>query len=558
MTVYNITSKANSFLQKAQSLFTGPRVVVDNRTDLKFAEQTEISRHDHHNLEVKLLTQSVDHRLESALDIFLFVPGSFQLSRWAKSDLQNDFRSRLRLAVPIQSDEGHAAVEDAKRRLREALENRAARGALFEAEVVDDLSEHTKEVGAVIGETLKQLSVRHSNRFRMAHALTEDIASSVLTLREVHDGLLGTARMVASLREILEIPGPERDPTVALLDEFISHLYVQYLGSLRSAMDAMKTVHERFQSPLYFSARADLDRRLNQLQKAEADYRGRFARVPERARDSAEMEHCVLRLSQLKKFFQSRMFLDISRKNTRRRISETTAALGAACAALWAAFAKQFEDPHRFRPDSRGALVLSIGILIYVLKDRVKEWTKTTANQRANRWIPDFAQQLIADGRTIGAIREWFYFRKLKTLPGALRRLRSRAYRSEIEGGLPEEIFHYQRKHSVQPGSLSRAQTGWALQESIRINVERYLKHMDDPFKELAVLDSSGRLSQFRSHRVYDFYIGIHSTLFLQTREFWEWPGHSARHPVGELTRLYRVILDKKGIDRVEEIGSTV
>jgi hypothetical protein len=557
LTVVNLTSRANLIFQKAHRLFAKPRVIVEKDSVPSYFEQTELTRHDHHNLEVKMLTQAVHHSVDSTLDVFLFVPGSFQLSRWSKMELQSDFRSRLRLAVPLQSEEGNAAIEDAKRRLRQTLEQLASPD--MDAELlVDCLTDHAKEVGAVTSETLKQLSQRHRTRFRLAHALTGDVVSCVLGLREVQAGLAGTSELVNSIREILCAPTDGQNPVLSLLDEFISHLYVQYLGSFRSAVEAMHPIHERFQAPIYFSARAELETKLLQLQKREAEYRAHFPQVLEKAKGDAEREHQVLRLSQLKKFFQSRMFLDISRKDPRRRLTETAAALGAACAALWAAIAKQFEDPHRFETSSRGMILLSVGILIYVLKDRVKEWTKTTANQRANRWIPDFAQQLIADGRTIGAIREWFYFRKLKTLPGALRRLRSRAYRSEIEGGLPEEIFHYQRKHSVQPGSLSRAQTGWALQESIRINVERYLKHMDDPFKELAVLDSSGRLSQFRSHRVYDFYIGIHSTLFLQTREFWEWPGHSARHPVGELTRLYRVILDKKGIDRVEEIGSTV
>src|SRR5687768_6434322 len=83
--------------------------------------RSNIARHDHHNIEIKVLSQLGDRPSVVETEVFLFVPRSFELRSTGKLDLLKDFRSRVRLALPYADEIGAAALNNSLRHLSSCL-----------------------------------------------------------------------------------------------------------------------------------------------------------------------------------------------------------------------------------------------------------------------------------------------------------------------------------------------------------------------------------------------------------------------------------------------------
>ena len=79
-----------------------------------------------------------------------------------------------------------------------------------------------------------------------------------------------------------------------------------------------------------------------------------------------------------------------------------------------------------------------------------------------------------------------------------------------------------------------------AVLEVLRVNLRRYLKFMDDPIKEISFLDEEGNVCFHKTKKVYHVYVGIN----------WE---PKCGHPIFQ---NYKIVLNKKGIQRVELLAS--
>jgi hypothetical protein len=319
----------------------------------------------------------------------------------------------------------------------------------------------------------------------------------------------------------------------------LSNDYVQYLGKIHAAMQEVAAVSkEKADCEAYREAWVLFETTLRSYQREEAAYREKFKHRLEKAVSVADQEYSVMRLSLLKKFFQSRMFVDVTWHSPSMRFLETTAILGTAVAGLlWAVV--WIYRPESLQTTNQGALVLAFAVIAYVLRDRIKDRAKHSLHRRLQKILPDSDRHLAADGRDIGNVKEWIRLLKKRQLPDPIRAHRAGASRGEMDRDLPEDVLHV-RKHFRILGSR---EPGWALQENTRLNLERYLKYMDDPMKELAVLHEDGELSRMRSRRVYHF----HLVLVLSATS-----GKTAAH---SSRQVYRIVIDKKGIDRLEKVN---
>ena len=62
----------------------------------------QISRHDHHNLEIKSVIEFARIPQKITTEVFLYFPKSFEIGLVGKPELAKDFRTRLRLSMPTQ------------------------------------------------------------------------------------------------------------------------------------------------------------------------------------------------------------------------------------------------------------------------------------------------------------------------------------------------------------------------------------------------------------------------------------------------------------------------
>lgn len=481
-----------------------------------------VTRHDHHNIEVKTVSDLGSAPSVVETDIYLFAPKTFELGNIGKDELIEDFRSRMRLASPVIGEQGAVAFEQALTDLRECIQSFESHQASRNpsAEIADPLCEKIldsiRELSTVVLGTLKHGASEHTRQFFLSHSLltTDDVCVGGLRLlaanvRSVHD-------MILRVRLVCQSKFEAPTAMFSTFDEFLSQSYVQYLGTIRAEVDRLQKP-ENVKAQPYVAERELLESILNDFQTEEAAYRSTQLIVPQGDEETdLDRERRLLRLSQLKKFFQSKSFVDITREHGTKKVTESMAAIGTAIAAILAAIAAFIFDHYsRSSAALNGLFVFGAGgagVLFYVLRDRMKDRAKSHLQATAQKFLPDFEQQLLAQSKKIGKVKEWFRLRETKALPKEILQMRHSAAAHEMEKRLPEDVLHCRRIQEVNASLLiskGDATSSRSLHENTRINVERYLKHMDDPFKELTELDSSGRFRQSRSHRVYHFYLCV-------------------------------------------------
>jgi hypothetical protein len=238
----------------------------------------------------------------------------------------------------------------------------------------------------------------------------------------------------------------------------------------------------------------------------------------------------MVRMHHLKKFFQSKTFIEVTHQAARARISESSAALGAFCAGMCGMVAEQFGQNTPLVSSSSSFWFIAIPALIYVLRDRIKDWAKAGFQRRASAFFPDLEKALMADGKRIGTSREWFRVMDFSDLPAEVQQARRCVDDPVGHPFVPEEAIHWKQEQKLEAVEDSK----WSLTETIRLNLDRYLKLLDDPLKEITLLDDSGALVQCLSRRVYHFHLML---------------CFDRQSP-----SIYRVIVDKQGIDRVEYV----
>lgn len=77
------------------------------------------------------------------------------------------------------------------------------------------------------------------------------------------------------------------------------------------------------------------------------------------------------------------------------------------------------------------------------------------------------------------------------------------------------------------------------MQETLRINIQRYLKFLDDPMKDITVLDQRGRFTRKTSSKMYYFYAVV------------KYATQSNGNDTEKQMHLYRIVLNKNGIQKV-------
>ncbi|MES2857258.1 MAG: hypothetical protein V4692_15420 [Bdellovibrionota bacterium] len=518
-----------------------------------------VTRHDHHNIEIKTVCELGTAPSTVETDIYLFIPRNFELHGISKSDVAKDFRSRMRLSTAVDGEQGIAAFESALYSLKASL-NRLE-SALQEGAPVFDLShplceellEATRDLCGVVAGTLKHASSEHVRLFFLSHTLltTEDACVNGLSalahnVQSVHDRI-SLVRQTAQSRQAMPAA------VFAISDEYISQLYVQYLAMIRAET-------ERLQRPANFTAQAyevsrrKLEKLLDVFQTEEAKYRSKFGAPAGKVESELERERRLVRLSHLKKFFQSKSFVDITREHSAAKFGESTATAGTAVAGIAYMILLQFSQS---RVAMSGFFFFFVGVVLYVLRDRLKDWAKNHFQVTASKFLPDFEQQLVAHDKKIGSIKEWLFIRGAKDLPDEISRLRREASSHEMEKRLFEDVIHCHKIQDVDTMSMqshgSKSAMSRSLHENTRVNFERYLKHMDDPFKELTDLDSEGRFMQALSHRVYHFYLIIRTVSIPKEKRLDKFTVQTVQ-PRREQTLVYRIVLDKNGVVRLEDL----
>ena len=547
----------------------------------------QVSRHDHHNLEIKSVVEFAREPQKITTEVFLYFPKSFEIGLVGKNELAKDFRTRLRLSMPTQhgfEDENFlsalAHLKQANSRFEIETMASTAMGVEVPADLREGLLEASKDLAAIAAERLKRFSHEHGLEFFVSQSLLATPTSRSNGFDLLAKNLQEVRRKIELMRDAMRSRSEEGRQLNSLLDEYTSQLYVQYLGAVHNEL-------QRFESELKAeaegpaiemieengstidghagceSARLRVRQLLFALQEDEAVYRKTKCWSFDSETD-IERERHLMRLSQLKKFFQSKTFVDVAKTQAAQRLNESTALVGTAVAAITAAILEQFGRKNVATLASQGLMVVGLGVILYVLRDRMKDWARHKLQEKAMVLIPDFETILVAGKKRFGLSREWLHILPSKSVDAEVTEARHTDAVVERSLRLPEDVLYLRRVFFLDAG-FDAADHTRSLHENVRLNLDRHLKFMDDPFKDLTDLEADGRFVLSRSHRVYHFHMVTRTTLltgpYAKPSRLRVWKhavmailGMKPKLPAPDRTEIsaHRVVLDKSGIVRVE------
>lgn len=190
---------------------------------------------------------------------------------------------------------------------------------------------------------------------------------------------------------------------------------------------------------------------------------------------------------------------------------------------------------------------VALAVFLYIIKDRIKEGFKTFYSKQAHRWFPDYSTEITSfKGYKVGQLKENFAFIQPDQLPHGFLRIRNHYFHEELQAlHRHETIIQYKREVVLNP--TLKYQEGRRREMTIifRLNIHRFLQKASNAFQANLTLDTyTQEISERLLPKVYHLNLIIRNSYLQENLT-----------PKVEI-KTYRVVVDKNGIKRVEQIKS--
>ncbi|HEY9900264.1 MAG TPA: hypothetical protein V6D00_13910 [Pantanalinema sp.] len=485
-----------------------------------------------------------DGRVRFRVDAFFFLPSSLGVSAlsYGKDDFFKDVLSYLRFKTP---DLDSQALADPLNPLSPLNVLSFNLKQLVELPVPDPALEtstvhEAKLLGCILIANWRDLRkqartlVKALSRFaRPTPGFAEAIADLRLRLEAEHALLMryrGLRRAYTDNQASL--PGAVLD-ALRVVDEYLTYRFDENLGK----------IHEAF-SPLGDAA-AELEERLRWLGSYEALYRQEEGFVCLSSSDLQSFERYTYRTGALKKHLAEVLFLDVQTVREVRRYRGLVAALGAGLAAFWSTLGDRNVNV-QLHGVSTAALILIV-VLVYILKDRIKEFFKDYVATQVQRLLPD-QRMTITDPMTrqrIGSCRQTVRYERKRRLAADIRRVREFTHTIDLDEAREEEVLSYRHDMTLEARRIHATHSRrMHVKHILRYSVANLLRRLSDPHVKVSRFNPrTGRFEVVMAPKVY------HVNVVFRV---------AAIGPDGRLAdpvyHRLRVILNKDGIDRVEKV----
>jgi hypothetical protein len=506
----------------------------------------EVTARDQRTIEVRqvfMLPQVLGEEVSYHTDLWFHFPPGFGISpaTFSVDNFYRDAQVHLRLHAPSLTLHDLADLDHPGHpgtRLRNLLPR------LLSADVPPAAALETlaKAYGAELADAVTS-SVRHARQQLDA----QDAPGFLVTLErldvDVQQVLGAMRRLRAKARAHKTVAPPNLLPALAFADEYATSVIDERLAELCHAADRATCLHTGEATAL--RARLSLLRTAGFVYAHRCDQGfavlhsglGQSHSDDDRAHD----EYVTYRLGLLKKEMQRALYLDTRAAPADPFVRNSAAMVAAGLAATWATLA-QVPLLQEGLSTGQSGLLFGAAVGAYVLKDRIKEWTRVTLTKRFLRW--DHDRHIIADALTLaglggvsGRAQERLHYCKDDELPAEVRAVRA-AVRT-VPGVSPEreQVLHYERKVSFAAEDATPP-AGLGAQELFRLSLDEIVKRLDDPVDPLAYFDASRQSFVVRAMpKVY------HLNLIVRLSR-----------PQQSWLERYRVVVNQSGILRIEHV----
>lgn len=237
----------------------------------------------------------------------------------------------------------------------------------------------------------------------------------------------------------------------------------------------------------------------------------------------------------LNKFVIDPLLLNTSRSAVDQRYKNLITGLPAAIAMLiyMILFTWQW---HYFIVNSEPFILLTV--IIYVMKDRIKEELRLISYQQAARWFSDYTTEIHSNSIDLGTLRESFTFIQESKVSPKILETRNQEFHGVLKRfKRPEQIIYY-KKNVVLTEKLQTLETRfYGLNLIFRLDIHHFLNKAEDAYQQTLTLDPETKMiRRVQLPRVYHINIIMKTTL-----------GKNGTPRISK----YRLIVDKSGIKRV-------
>lgn len=500
-----------------------------------------LSIRDPRTLEIRQflpLPRGRDEQYLHTLDAYFYFPRSFGISAetWSQADFYRDAEIFMRLHAPgielseladLDSDQNPGAA--LRRQLPLLLSDNAPRASslaklaqLYSAELAD------AAVGAV--EKLRQQVVQ------AAESRQTDQLGAVLerTCADLLAALGSVRRLRAKIAAFRALEPPELPQALAFAEEYASAVIDQELSELPALIEQLPGLRDGQATAARL--RVVVSRTLAQInrRRLEQGFATPWGDAP---------EYFSYRIGLLKAELERALHIDTRQRASDPFIRNSAAMVAAGLAATWAVLAQVPFIGNDVTRDHQ-VLFISVAVLAYVLKDRIKEWTRQVLSSRILPW--DHDREIIGDaisrvgfGAFSGRARERVRYVGESQIPAEIGALRT-AHRT-VRGVTTEteQILHY-RRHLLFTSGTTPVPAGFGVQGLLRLSLDEILRRLDDPVELVRFYDyKTGRFSGAELPKVHHMNLVLHAV--------------DPQVRVRTLMRV-RVVVNQRGVVRLDPV----
>lgn len=457
-------------------------------------------------------------------EFYLFIPNTLQINEdsYPQSLFYRDQTNLIRYKTPSFT-------------LKELSNNPLS--PLVELQKIPRLPSDEKKLEVIV-DKLKLLG----NTIRSA--LREEIYFLINSLLKNESIFPRLEQMCAELTELWETFLSLQKKWISLLEKKEGRKQLLYVNEFIS-----NTIHYYFIGLLEkLRESASLDREKSDslicaMLVQEGQRRKIFLQEPTlKGKDTIHNEFILYRSRLLDNFVLDTLLLNTVRSSLDTRFRNLIGAISAGIAMLFFLIFFAWQGK-LFLINSLSFILLTV--LLYVIKDRLKEGFKTLSYRQFSKWFYDYSTEIRSPDNRIylGKLKEAVSFIQEKRIPENIKRIRNREFHAILETvHRPEQVIYYKRQLILFGNSLRTDPQKNALNILFRFSIEDFLRKADDPFHDYVDLNlETFQLSKTKLPKVYHLNIIMRGTF--SEKGLWK-----------EELKKFRLILDHNGIKRVEHL----
>ena len=418
------------------------------------------------------------------MNTWIFVPNSLDINaaKYSKDDFYRDLKSVVRLITPSYSL--HDLANDEQLLPNQSLIS-SFNEILGEPDETQDLFHSIKMYCAIAKSAFRDECAAVSQQ----SDATERIESC---LHFLENGSKIVNRFRNLLDKLKDQEGSERTKQVfAYGDEFLSNVLEKYAYRLRDSI--------RLDHPEDYP---ELEAHFKDILLPERAYREQQGYLSVKTDDTHSNEDFVFRASLLKKFSESDLYLNATKRKNTFLVEQILYSLAAGAAMVVATLSSFFFQQRygNFTLPFLIALVIS-----YMFKDRLKDWLRLIFARRVSNKVFDTRTDFRIKGRYIGWSKDSVDFVDSDTILPEVMELRNRNPLFAEVSGKDEKVLLFRKKVQLWPHELAKASPFpmKGINDILRYNITEYTRKMDNPSFPLSGTWEDNQYKPIKGKKIY-------------------------------------------------------